>query len=488
MKSIDLRFLMKIRTIIMSVIRVVTSLPHNGICLLLLLMLGLSGAVNPFLLGEGEYLPGKDPYVRIKWRQDFDGLIHREFLVKDARIVEVSEYSGVLMDSQGHIAVYIPDPLKLSFPQGSFSVSGDNGKDFGATLLGVDQRMSLAYLKVSLPSEAQVVFGQESPGKVFSVLSWNGSGWDKTRYKLIEETHNSFGPVQTIRAVQSGNEEHRQGGGYRSKVDRRSSFILDSENRLVGLGVSSAMVGLSRRTVEFKVFPIDAVRESLRQLRKQEGGVLESGWIGVYIDAADLGVQVTRVVPDSPALEVGIRAGDTIVAIDERPLFQVEDFIQAVKWIGPEKNIRLTVERDKSRKNYEVVLGRTPVYKKPAYEWALDIPPAFHGSEQLSQQVSFRPVPSFQRRSIGIQVGPLTSQLAEFFKSPTGKGLLVEAVEKGSLAAQIGLKAGDVIILIDDITVKTSSDLSRLMNAFQEPVLISFVRDGKVEKQKVLFR
>jgi serine protease Do len=248
------------------------------------------------------------------------------------------------------------------------------------------------------------------------------------------------------------------------------------------------MVGLSRRTVEFKVFPIKAVRESLQQLRKKEGGVLESGWIGVYIDAADLGVQVTRVVPDSPALEVGIRAGDTIVAIDERPLFQVEDFIQAVKWIGPEKNVSLTVERDKSRKNYDVVLGRTPVYQKPAYEWALDIPPAFHGAEQLSKQVSFRPVPSFQRRSIGIQVGPLTSQLAEFFKSPTGKGLLVEAVETGSLAEQIGLKAGDVIILIDDITVKTSSDLSRIMNAFQEPVFLSFVRDGKVQKQKVLFR
>ena len=471
----------------MSVIKAFSSGPHKGIFLLFFLLLGLSGAVNPSLLGEGDFLPAEEPFVRIKWRQNFDGIIHREFLVKDARIVEVSEYSGVLMDSQGHIAVYIPDPLKLSSPQGAFSVSGGNGKDFAAELLGVDQRMSIAYLKVSVPSEAQVVFGQDSPGKVFDVLSWNGSGWDKTRYKLIEETRNSFGPVQTIRAVQFGNGVQLP-GGYRYKVDRRSSFILDPENRLVGLGVSSALVGLSRRTVEFKVFPIDAVRESLQHLRKQEGGVLESGWIGVYIDAADSGVQVTRVVPDSPALEVGIRAGDTIVAVNESPLFKVEDFIQAVKWIGPEKKVILTVEREKSRENYEVVLGRTPVYQEPAYEWALDIPPAFHGNERLSQQVSFRPVPSFQRKGIGIQVGPLTSQLAEFFKSPTGKGLLVEAVEEGSLAAQIGLKAGDVIILIDDITVKTSSDLSRLMNAFQEPVLLSYVRDGKVEKQKILFR
>ena len=76
---------------------------------------------------------------------------------------------------------------------------------------------------------------------------------------------------------------------------------------MVGLGVSSSMVGLNRKTVEFKVFPIDAVRESLHQLRQQEGGVLESGWIGVYIDAADSGVLVTNVVSGSPALAVGIR-------------------------------------------------------------------------------------------------------------------------------------------------------------------------------------
>ena len=149
----------------------------------------VSGTVGSFLSlasGEDTFLSGECPCVRIKWRQNFEGLIHREFLVKDARIVEVSEYSGVLMDGQGHIAVYIPDPLKLSSPQGSFSVSDRNGKDFSAELLGVDQRMSIAYLKMSVPNEDQAIFGQGTPGKVFDVLSWNGSGWERRRYRLIE--------------------------------------------------------------------------------------------------------------------------------------------------------------------------------------------------------------------------------------------------------------------------------------------------------------
>jgi len=101
-----------------------------------LLSLSLLGGLGISLLAEENSLPGESPYVRIKWRQDFEGLTHREFLVKEARIVEVSEYSGVLMDAKGHIAVYIPDPLKLSSPQGSFSVSNRRGKDFSAELRG----------------------------------------------------------------------------------------------------------------------------------------------------------------------------------------------------------------------------------------------------------------------------------------------------------------------------------------------------------------
>ena len=471
----------------LSVTNCLTARARTGIFCLTFLFLICPVVIDSRLLGENLDPSTGLPYVRVKWKQDFEGLIHQEFLVKDARIVEVSEYSGVLMDSQGHIAVYIPDPLKLSSPQGSFSVTDGKGVDFSAELLGVDQRMSLAFLRAVIPGEIQAVFGQDISGNTFSVVSWNGSEWIRNRFKLIEAVSNKFGPVVTIKAVNSA-KEYKLPGGAGNKYELRSSFILDGEDRLLGLGVSASSKGLSRSTMEFKVFPVKTVRESLQMLRKKEGGVLESGWIGVYIDAADSGVRVSRVVPESPAFGAGIMAGDTIVALNREPLVKVEDFIQAVKWIGPENDLKLTVERDTSSKEYEVILGRSPVYKKPAYEWALDIPRLFDKPGQLSQNVRFRPVPTYQRRSMGIQVGTLTSQLARYFQSPTGKGLLVEAVESDSLAEQIGLKAGDVLIRIDTTILKSSSDLVKIMDAYHEPVVLSFVRDGKVIKQKVLFR
>jgi len=454
----------------------------------------LISAPLPFCLAQSETAqesPANGPYVRIKWRQNFDGLVHREFLVKDARIVEVSEYSGVLIDGLGHVAVYIPDPLKLSSPQGEFTVSGPDGGDVAARLLGVDQRLSLAFLELAVPADVQAVLGQGIPGRVFRVLSWNGKGWDRTSYRLVESTTNDFGPVQTIRAFPTGSDTQRRNRQekYRNRdqADRRSSFVLDEQDRLIGLGVSKSAVGLGRNIITFKVFPIDVVRESLHQLKERNGGLLESGWIGVYIDVADSGVRVTRVVPESPALQVGIRPGDTIVAFNAKPLVQVEDFIQAVKWSGPDKSVSLTVDREGSRKDYQVVLGKSPIFDKPLYEWALDIPPILNGPEQPVQNIRFRQVMSSQNPNMGLQVDPLTSQLAGFFKSPTGKGLLVEAVDSNSPGEQIGLKAGDVLIMIDDQVLKSSSDLVKLLQAYQEPVILSFVREGKVIKKKVLF-
>jgi len=471
----------------LSVINSINRRSWKGILIQLFLLVPLVGLVDPWVAAQDTGSDDSLPFVRVKWKQDFEGLMHREFLVKDARIVEVSEYSGVVMDSRGYVAVYIPDPLKLSSPQGAFTVSAGSEVDLEAELLGVDQRLSVAFLKAEGAGQRQAVFGREISGEEFKVLVWNGSQWDEKQYRAVKLSGNQFGPVLTIKAL-AGAEDGSGWVPFKRTTTGKSSFILDNRDRLVGLGVSSKFIGSNRKTLEFKVFPIDTVRESLKQLRRQKGGLLESGWIGVYIDSGDSGVRVTQVVPESPAREVGIRAGDTIVAIDKQPLMQVEDFIQAVKWRGPKRGVDLTVLREGSRREYRVVLGSSPVYKKPIYEWALDIPPILKGPGQLARDVRFRPVPSARHRNIGIQVEKITSQLAEYFKSPTGSGLLVEAVENDSLASQVGLKAGDVLIMIDNRVLNSSSDLLRIMDAFQEPVELSYVRDGKVVKQRILFR
>lgn len=471
----------------LSVINGINRRYWKGILIVSFLLLPLVGSLCPHAVAQDSVTAEKNPYVRIKWKQNFEGLMHREFLVKDARIVEVSEYSGVVMDALGHVAVYIPDPLKLSSPQGSFTVSLSSDVDLEAELLGIDQRLSVAFLKAEDAGERQAVFGRDVAGESFRVMSWSGSGWEEKTYRKISFTDNRFGPVLTIKAVTIGNRESRW-KPYKGEQAGPSSFLLDGSGRLIGLGVSSKPVGLNRKAREFKVFPIEVVRASLQQLRQQQGGFLESGWIGVYIDSSESGVRVTNVVPQSPAGEVGIQAGDKIVAFEQQPLEQVEDFIQAVKWSGPRKTVELTVLREDSRRDYRVVLGSSPVFKKPVYEWALDIPPILKGPGQAAQNVRFRPVPSIRHRNIGIQVESITRQLAEYFKSPTGSGLLVEAVEADSLASQVGLKAGDVLIMIDNRVLNSSSDLLRMMNAFQEPVVLSYVRDGKVIRQQILFR
>ena len=106
----------------LSVINSINRRSWKGILIQLFLLVPLVGLVDPWVAAQDTGSDDSLPFVRVKWKQDFEGLMHREFLVKDARIVEVSEYSGVVMDSRGYVAVYIPDPLKLSSPQGAFTV------------------------------------------------------------------------------------------------------------------------------------------------------------------------------------------------------------------------------------------------------------------------------------------------------------------------------------------------------------------------------
>lgn len=92
-----------------------------------------------------------------------------------------------------------------------------------------------------------------------------------------------------------------------------------------------------------------------------------------------------------------------------------------------------------------------------------------------------------QRGYLGVNLQPLTPELAEEFAVPGGKGALVADVVADSPAAQGGIKRGDVIVKVDDRPVESYSSL-RLMISQTRPttkVMVSVIREGKAEKVEV---
>jgi S1-C subfamily serine protease len=72
------------------------------------------------------------------------------------------------------------------------------------------------------------------------------------------------------------------------------------------------------------------------------------------------GVVITEVAPDSPAEKAGLEHGDVITAINGKTVSEPEDLREAIDKAGPGKTIRLSVLREKEKKELTAKVGEAP--------------------------------------------------------------------------------------------------------------------------------
>lgn len=87
---------------------------------------------------------------------------------------------------------------------------------------------------------------------------------------------------------------------------------------------------------------------------------------------------------------------------------------------------------------------------------------------------------------LGVQIQDLSDQLSDYFKVKNGNGVLVSEVVESSPAAKAGLKAGDIILKVDDEDIENAGDLTTTIRSYkpESKVSISVIRDGKKKKLK----
>ncbi|MGY5848468.1 S1C family serine protease [Salegentibacter sp. HM20] len=93
-----------------------------------------------------------------------------------------------------------------------------------------------------------------------------------------------------------------------------------------------------------------------------------------------------------------------------------------------------------------------------------------------------------QRGILGIRGGSITPQAVDQFKLSTTQGVLVAEVTEGSGAQKAGIKEGDIIRKIDNVSIDKFSDLSGYINSKRpnDQVNVSLIRDGKTREVKVI--
>ncbi len=96
-----------------------------------------------------------------------------------------------------------------------------------------------------------------------------------------------------------------------------------------------------------------------------------SAWLGVHIqDLTDQlqqffnvkgnrGVLVSEVVPDSPAEQAGLEAGDVITAVDGEPIEDTATLRKLIRAHKPETEVTITYVHNKKEKTKQVTLGKS---------------------------------------------------------------------------------------------------------------------------------
>ena len=151
-------------------------------------------------------------------------------------------------------------------------------------------------------------------------------------------------------------------------------------------------------------------------------------------------VAVNWVYPASPAEKAGIRSGDVVVAVDGTPVEGVSHFQRLISEEKPGTTISLEVLRKKEKLTLTATLSEAPpgFFFYPPFTW-----PPYRGRLQ----------------DPGLQLYYLTPGLKEFFGVPNG--VLVAEVQPWGAGQRAGLKAGDIILRVDNQNV---SDPAQFMN------------------------
>jgi serine protease Do len=169
------------------------------------------------------------------------------------------------------------------------------------------------------------------------------------------------------------------------------------------------------------------------------------------------GVEVTRVEEESPAAKGGLKVGDVVLEYNGQRVEGVAQFIRMVQETPAGREVKMSISRSGGLQTLAVKTGaRKSLLSKAGDGTVIEIPRLELPDIRLPDVP--RAYMSWRSTVVGIEAESLDSQLAEYFG--VKEGVLVRSVVKGSAAERAGLKAGDVIVKIDESRITTPREIS----------------------------
>lgn len=321
-----------------------------------------------------------------------------------------------------------------------------SGGELPAKVIGKDPNTDIALLKVETDQPLPFVsFGDSDAARVGDWVMAMGNplgqgfsvsaGIVSARGRALSGSYDDY--IQTDAAINRGNS-----GGPLFNMDGDvvgvNTAILSPNGGSIGIGFSMAS---------------NVVVKVVEQLK--EFGETRRGWLGVRIqnvgedmvDAIDgldsaSGAMITD-VPEGPAKEAGLLAGDVILSFDGQDVEDVRGLVRVVGNANVGKAVRVVVLRDGKTQTIKVTLGRRET--------------ADAAESEVTDEPSNEPM---EKELMGLSLIPLNDTMREELGADADTvGLVVTNVDEASKAFDKGLRAGDILTEASQQKLKSVEDL-----------------------------
>jgi membrane-associated protease RseP (regulator of RpoE activity) len=223
-----------------------------------------------------------------------------------------------------------------------------------------------------------------------------------------------------------------------------------------------------------------------------------AGWLGISVqdlsreiaEAMNLRVEggalVSDVVAGGPAEGAGLRVRDVITQIDSEMVAKANDLVSYLNGKDPGSRVTLRVMRDGDQRTIEIGLGVAP---KSSEQPNLKGERPGNDQQRMERERnkrSERPlsVPGSGGGRLGVRVYPLDRDLAPYFQTEPGRGLLVISIVPGSPGSAAGIRSGDVILKLGDSDIYDVGQLRDKVRSLKEgdEFSIELLRKGRVTR------
>ena len=325
-----------------------------------------------------------------------------------------------------------------------------------ARLLGTDPRTDIAVLKIETDKpltavpwgdsdDAQVGDWVMAIGNPFGLGGTVTVGIVSARGRDIRQgLYDDF--IQTDAAINRGNS-----GGP----------LFDMHGRVVGINTAIYSPTGGSIGIGFSI-PSNLAKNIVAQLA--DGGKVRRGWLGVNIQqvtdeiAESLGLHgggrgalVARAQEEGPAAKGGIRNGDVVLRFNGQEVKEMRNLPRIVAETPVGRQVPVVVWRDGREQTLQVTVGELPA------------------EPQLAAATPGPQVRPTELAGLGLRVSGITPELRERFGlKPEQRGVVVTEVLPGTTAAEREIRAGDVIVEVQQERVTTPQEVQQRLEQLRK--------------------